>query len=1483
MNRLKLLATATLVALTLTACDEGTPPPVEPDPPATPVGTISGSVTIEGTAAAGVTATLSSGATTTTGSGGNFAFSGVEAGTYTVTISGFPEDATFAQATQSATIATDGENVQLTFAGEYVRSSAVVGAVVAADAVMSGGDGQPETLGGVTVTLEGEHASETAETDANGGFSFPGLRAGAYVVTISGFPEDVSFETSSLEVEVGVGEVGNADFTGHFIRTSAVEGRVAIEGEGLAGVTVTLAGGPSEESHTTTTDADGAYRFEELRPGDYVVSISDFDARDYEFASTSQDVSVDLGETDTVSFTGVLLRTSGISGRVSVDGMGLADVEVALSGVEERSATTDAGGQYAFAGLAAGDYVVSITVEGNAYVFEVTSEDVELGDNVSEIVNFEGAHATTSSVSGFAFLDESAKNDEFDEGEGVLAHAGIPVVLVGPTVANRELGMTDAEGRFSFEGLRAGRYELAVPVDAAVAADLAANDVAYGGGLSYPIELGVDEEASVAIPFDITHTTVSFTVSLRHGDDVGEAVPGATVSLYADAAGESRIGSGDTGDDGSAASIRVARAGVANHTVHAAVSADGYHVAAGMTEVTWDAGAFAVAAGNDNDVVNLAVNVMVSGATVDRGEYGGGDALANWAIGVTSGGAAVAGAPTALDADGSAVFETTVAADDLPASFAFAVAADQDDGLDGGESYEGTAVEHAHTGLALARRVDAGAMEVRYTTQKLMVYVHNELDQVHGYTGNLLGGDVRDDGKVTIGIRHIDGTGRSRPVEGAKTSSADGVWTFSNLSADLNVIVQATVNADAGVRLLGVDELAAYTGREVNGIEGGAFGANGGSSHTVSLCPLRATAPAGQDHGECSTFAYVTTHTVSGLVWKRNVEKDPASDGFVMSDPAFVPGLTVSLSPVEGKNLADDGRSETTEEKDNAQTADIDETHEFSWSGVAAGAYTFHVPDGWRANKGGKNAGDADGAMSPGGDLDPLKADLAIDVTPATGLVYGRVTDSDGFAAPNVTVEANGRSTTSDALGRYIIDGIGPESRKVGDDDLTNRIFVETNHSGNVRTLDHAAFKANTPMLVNVSLSGVGLTASVSGTVRASTTNAPVAGVEIRIDGGEPQGGKLLTGADGTYTAIFEAKDPGQSVSVSASKAGMSFVPGTVLAPAHPGSAATGFDFTGFPHATISGTVVAPAGGPMEDVVVTATSTTDGSMAYSDTTGVTGTYSISVPFGAYTMSAATADPAISFDLPSRGTANVAPGTNFPFPEIRAKTFGATIGSAMRVDSANAYIGGLVRFSAKKGDVPDGYADATYAVETNTGADGAWEAPATDRGTVTSDSTVSWRNSDAKFDGAFAVRIVATAVNSTTNDTVTSTSDTLAVAAIDPAASNVAAGRGGNGDSLVVSWEATTSARSEFRVLVAFDGDDAMYVAATLTSRPRSWGLDVSAMNANTSWNAAEGSGSKANVKAELDKALSIQVQSRQGSTGDWSSSEAATDTVAAKP
>ena len=117
---------------------------------------------------------------------------------------------------------------------------------------------------------------------------------------------------------------------------------------------------------------------------------------------------------------------------------------------------TDAGGQYSFAGLAAGDYTVSIAVESAAYVFASMSTDVTLGDDESAIVNFEGMHARTASVSGMVFIDELMKNDMYDEGEHPLAHAGLPVALVGPGVNEQRLGATDSTGAFSFSGA-AGR------------------------------------------------------------------------------------------------------------------------------------------------------------------------------------------------------------------------------------------------------------------------------------------------------------------------------------------------------------------------------------------------------------------------------------------------------------------------------------------------------------------------------------------------------------------------------------------------------------------------------------------------------------------------------------------------------------------------------------------------------------------------------------------------------------------------------------------------------------------------------------------------------------------------------------------------------------------------------------------------------------------------------------------------------------------
>ena len=172
MKSLRFLTFALIGALAIAACDEGE------DTTATAVeGTIRGAVTIEGSGASGVTVTLSSGASTTTDGSGNYTFSNVPAGSYVVQISGTPADATFASTAGTAVIATAGQVVTVDFSGSFVRTSAIVGGV----AVEGVGP-----LENVSVTLSGD-ASASTSTDAAGQYSFTGLRAGSYTVTISGF------------------------------------------------------------------------------------------------------------------------------------------------------------------------------------------------------------------------------------------------------------------------------------------------------------------------------------------------------------------------------------------------------------------------------------------------------------------------------------------------------------------------------------------------------------------------------------------------------------------------------------------------------------------------------------------------------------------------------------------------------------------------------------------------------------------------------------------------------------------------------------------------------------------------------------------------------------------------------------------------------------------------------------------------------------------------------------------------------------------------------------------------------------------------------------------------------------------------------------------------------------------------------------------------------------------------------------------------
>ena len=131
--------------------------------------------------------------------------------------------------------------------------------------------------------------------------------------------------------------------------------------------------------------------------------------------------------------------------------------------------------------------------------------------------------------------------------------------------------------------------------------------------------------------------------------------------------------------------------------------------------------------------------------------------------------------------------------------------------------------------------------------------------------------------------------------------------------------------------------------------------------------------------------------------------------------------------------------------------------------------------------------------------------------------------------------------------------------------------------------------------------------------------------------------GKLVTGADGTFTAEAKAKTLGEIANVSAQKDGWTFVPSAYPAAAHPGAETPSITFSGFVNATIMGRVAAPGGGPISGVVVSATPAAGGDVAATDTTGVTGSFSLSVSGvgGSYNLRAL-------LDLPPRRRSTIFP-------------------------------------------------------------------------------------------------------------------------------------------------------------------------------------------------------------------------------------------------
>ncbi|MEP7345470.1 MAG: SdrD B-like domain-containing protein, partial [Gemmatimonadaceae bacterium] len=368
---------------------------------------------------AGLTVTLTGPGgprTTTTDGTGQYLFTGLAAGSYSISIatpSGFVPTTANAPGSNSGNDS-DGSPAAVSLATASSSDMTIdfgfkPGAGTIGDFVWndSNGNGVQDTgepgLAGVTVTLSGA-ASATTTTAANGSYSFDNLVAGTYTVTVStpigfaaspsgqgsdplkdsnGSPANVTLATNtSTNAGIDFGFVASTTSQiGDFVWYDVNGDGVQDSGEaGLAGVTVTLSGpgGPK----TTTTDATGHYLFTALAAGSFTVTVttpsgyvlspstqggdplkdSNGSPASVALASSSSNVSIDVGYTKGTGTIGDFVwKDLNANGIQDAGEPGLSGVTVALSGAKSATTTTASNGSYTFSSLFAGNYTVTVT------------------------------------------------------------------------------------------------------------------------------------------------------------------------------------------------------------------------------------------------------------------------------------------------------------------------------------------------------------------------------------------------------------------------------------------------------------------------------------------------------------------------------------------------------------------------------------------------------------------------------------------------------------------------------------------------------------------------------------------------------------------------------------------------------------------------------------------------------------------------------------------------------------------------------------------------------------------------------------------------------------------------------------------------------------------------------------------------------------------------------------------------------------------
>lgn len=318
-------------------------------------------------------------------------------------------------------------------------------------------------------------------TDGTGAYLFVSIPAGDYRVQETDPPGYVSTSPNLADVTLPPGGSASANFgdlrqgsLGGVVFSDTNGNKIQDPGEtGIGNVTVELLDDNGDVIRQTVSDDGGAYRFEDVQPGNYTVRESDPDG--YESTSpNTMSVTVVPERAATANFADIPAQANpddprgAISGLVFDDANGNKTREPGESGLENvtvelldengnvvMETVTDAGGVYRFENVEPEDYTLRETDPAGYTSTGRNTVGISVLPGDTAVVSF--GDRRQGSVGGVVFSDVNGDKAQ-DPGEQGMGNVTVELLDENGNVIAETI--TDPEGDYSFDNVPAGDYKV---------------------------------------------------------------------------------------------------------------------------------------------------------------------------------------------------------------------------------------------------------------------------------------------------------------------------------------------------------------------------------------------------------------------------------------------------------------------------------------------------------------------------------------------------------------------------------------------------------------------------------------------------------------------------------------------------------------------------------------------------------------------------------------------------------------------------------------------------------------------------------------------------------------------------------------------------------------------------------------------------------------------------------------------------------------